>query len=56
MFRAEPWKYKKLMNECDDFLKLVDGLEALLSRGTAEELQKIVDHACSWQVLLFIYL
>ncbi|KAK8465039.1 hypothetical protein PHAVU_010G134100 [Phaseolus vulgaris] len=49
VFRAEPWKYKKLMNECDDFLKLVDGLEALLSRGTAEELQQIVDHACSWQ-------
>jgi len=44
------------MNECDDFLKLVDGLEALLSRSTAEELQQIVDHACSWQVLLLIYL
>ncbi|CAJ1950871.1 unnamed protein product [Sphenostylis stenocarpa] len=49
VFRAEPWKYKKLMNECDDFLKLVDGLEALARRGTAEELQQIVDHACSWQ-------
>jgi len=44
------------MNECSDFLKLVDGLEALLSRGTAEELQQIIDHACSWQVLLLIYL
>ncbi|TKY64312.1 Midasin protein [Spatholobus suberectus] len=49
VFRAEPWKYKKLMNECDDFLKLVDALEVLVSRGTAEELQQLVDHACSWQ-------
>ncbi|XP_029127909.1 midasin [Cajanus cajan] len=49
VFRAEPWKYKKLMNECDDFLKLVDALEVLVRRGAAEELQQAVDHACSWQ-------
>ncbi|KAL2338821.1 hypothetical protein Fmac_013267 [Flemingia macrophylla] len=49
VFRAEPWKYKKLMNECDDFLKLVDGLEDLVRRVTAEELEQAVDHACSWQ-------
>ncbi|XP_052724837.1 midasin isoform X1 [Vigna angularis] len=49
VFRAEPWKYKKLMNECVDFLKQVDGLEALLNRGTAQDLQQIVDHACGWQ-------
>ncbi|RDX86825.1 Midasin, partial [Mucuna pruriens] len=49
VFRAEPWKFKKLMNECDDFLKLVDALDVLVSRGTAAELQQVVDHACSWQ-------
>ncbi|WVZ15742.1 hypothetical protein V8G54_013308, partial [Vigna mungo] len=49
VFRAEPLKYKNLVKECDDFLKQVDGLEALLSRSTAQDLQQIVDHACGWQ-------
>ncbi|XP_027334240.1 midasin [Abrus precatorius] len=49
VFRTEPWKYKKLINECGDFLKLVDALEVLLSSADAEELQKVLDHARSWQ-------
>lgn len=51
MFRAEPSKYKKLIDVCMDFLKQHDALEVLVkSRGTAKELQEFVDDACSWQV------
>lgn len=51
MFRTEPRKYKKLIKECENFLKQHDALEVLVrSRGTAEELREFADHACSWQV------
>ncbi|KAG4379533.1 hypothetical protein GLYMA_16G004800v4 [Glycine max] len=50
VFRAEPSKYKKLIDVCMDFLKQHDALEVLVkSRGTAKELQEFVDDACSWQ-------
>ncbi|KAL3008468.1 hypothetical protein AAZX31_07G033800 [Glycine max] len=50
VFRTEPRKYKKLIKECENFLKQHDALEVLVrSRGTAEELREFADHACSWQ-------
>ncbi|KAJ1401027.1 P-loop containing nucleoside triphosphate hydrolase [Sesbania bispinosa] len=49
VFRSEPWKYKKLMNECDEFRKSFAALEVLVSSGEAEELQQVADRVLSWQ-------
>ncbi|KAL5056422.1 hypothetical protein RYX36_037104 [Vicia faba] len=49
VFRPESCKYKKLMNECDEFLKHVAALEVLVSNVEAEDLQKVIDSTHSWQ-------
>ncbi|XP_045787692.1 midasin-like [Trifolium pratense] len=49
VFRSESWKYKKLMNECDEFLKHVAGLEVLVGNVEAEDLQQVIDRTHSWQ-------
>ncbi|XP_019425404.1 PREDICTED: midasin isoform X2 [Lupinus angustifolius] len=49
VFRSEPWKFKRLMNECNEFLKHVAALEVLISSIEAEEFQLVLNKACSWQ-------
>ncbi|XP_058750373.1 midasin-like isoform X2 [Vicia villosa] len=49
VFRSESWKYKKLMNECNEFLKHVAALEVLVSNVDAEDLQQVIDCTHSWQ-------
>jgi hypothetical protein len=50
VFRSESWKYKKLMNECDEFLKHIASLEVLVGNVEAEDLQQVIDRTHSWQV------
>jgi len=50
VFRSESWKYKKLMNECDEFLKHIASLEVLMRNVEAEDLQQVIDRTHSWQV------
>ena len=52
MFRSEPAKYKKLMNECDEFLERIASLEAIVSDIEAQELAQIAKEACNWQVII----
>ncbi|AET01690.2 midasin [Medicago truncatula] len=49
VFRSESWKYKKLMNECDEFLKHIASLEVLVGNVEAEDLQQVIDRTHSWQ-------
>lgn len=43
LYSSYPWAGR-------DFLELIDAFEVLVSSSAAEELQQLVDHACSWQV------
>ncbi|KAL1318551.1 hypothetical protein AAHE18_15G213600 [Arachis hypogaea] len=49
VFRPEPWKYKKLMNECHEFLKQLALLEDLKSSIKVKEFQQVADRARNWQ-------
>ncbi|KAI4355485.1 hypothetical protein L6164_004254 [Bauhinia variegata] len=49
VFRPEPWKYKNLMTECDEFLKRFAPLEVMVSNIEAKELQHVINQACNWQ-------